>query len=158
MNANEQLPDLIWMLLCTALVMLMQAGFCCLESGLARAKNRVNVAIKNLFDFCIAAVVFWLFGFALMFGASWWGVLGTSDFALGSTAGPWLLTFFLFQMVFCGTATTIISGAVAERIRFAGYLVISVLVSGLFYPIFGHWAWGSGDADSHRLASAARLH
>jgi len=142
MNPSYELRDLSWMLLCAALVMLMQAGFCCLESGLARAKNRINVAIKNLFDFCIASVAFWAVGFAMMFGASWAGVIGTTEFALGEDAGPWLLSFFLFQLVFCGTSTTIISGAVAERIRFAGYLVISVLVSALFYPIFGHWAWG----------------
>jgi len=122
--------------------MLMQAGFCCLESGLARAKNRVNVAIKNLFDFCTAGLAFWALGFGLMFGVSWNGLIGTSDFMPGREASPWLLTFFLFQMVFCGTSTTIISGAVAERIRFVGYLAISVLVSALFYPIFGHWAWG----------------
>jgi len=142
MNETAPLRDLVWMLTCAALVMLMQAGFCCLESGLARAKNRVNVAIKNLFDFCTAGLAFWLLGFGLMFGASWNGLVGTTDFMLGRESTPWLLSFFLFQMVFCGTATTIISGAVAERIRFVGYLAISVLVSALFYPIFGHWAWG----------------
>jgi Amt family ammonium transporter len=142
MPATHHLPDLVWILVCAALVMLMQAGFCCLESGLARAKNRVNVAIKNLFDFCTSAVMFWLFGFGLMFGASWNGLVGTSNFAVESGAGPWLLTFFLFQLVFCSTSTTIISGAVAERIRFAGYLAISIIVSAIFYPVFGHWAWG----------------
>jgi Amt family ammonium transporter len=142
MNESAPLRDLVWVLTCAALVMLMQAGFCCLESGLARAKNRVNVAIKNLFDFCAASVTFWLLGFGLMFGASWNGIVGTSEFMPGRDASPWLLSFLLFQMVFCGTATTIISGAVAERIRFVGYLAISVLVSALFYPVFGHWAWG----------------
>ncbi|MEX2115059.1 MAG: ammonium transporter [Pirellulales bacterium] len=146
MNVKFEMLDLAWMLLCAGLVMLMQAGFCCLESGLARTKNRVNVAIKNLTDFCIASVIFWLFGFALMFGASWHGLIGTSHFMPGKNAGPWLLSFVLFQLVFCGTATTIISGAVAERIRFAGYLAVSVIVSALFYPVFGHWAWG-GAAD-----------
>jgi Amt family ammonium transporter len=156
MHAHHQLPDLIWILLCAALVMLMQAGFCCLESGMARAKNRVNVAIKNLFDFCTSAVMFWLFGFGLMFGASWQGLVGTSNFAVEGDAGPWLLTFFLFQLVFCSTATTIISGAVAERIRFVGYLAISVIVSALFYPIYGHWAWG-GAADGSATGWLAEI-
>ncbi len=77
-----------------------------------------------------------------MFGASWHGLMGTSHFALEQIAGPWLLAFFLYQLVFCGTATTIISGAVAERFRFSGYLVVSFVVSAFFYPLFGHWAWG----------------
>ena len=88
MSGTHNLPDLVWIVLCAGLVMLMQAGFCCLESGLARAKNRINVAIKNLFDFCVSSVVFWLFGFALMFGASWHGLVGTSDFALGAKRRP----------------------------------------------------------------------
>jgi len=137
--------DIAWVLICAALVMTMQGGFCFLESGLARAKNSVNVAIKNLIDFCIAACIYWVFGFALMFGPSN-GWIGTSHFCPGKESGPWLLTFFLFQMVFCGTTTTIISGAVAERIRFSGYLVISVLVSGVLYPVFGHWAWNGADS------------
>jgi len=156
MQPAFELRDLAWVLLCAGLVMLMQAGFCCLESGLARAKNRINVAIKNLFDFCISSAVFWVFGFALMFGASWHGLVGTSGFVPEETAGPWLLTFFLFQLVFCGTATTIISGAVAERVRFVGYMVISLLVSALFYPIFGHWAWG-GAAEGAMTGWLAKL-
>ncbi len=145
MSTEHSLPDIIWMLVCAALVMLMQGGFCCLESGLARAKNSINVAIKNLVDFCIAAAVFWVFGFALMFGASYGGLIGTNHFLLGREAGPWLLSFFIFQMVFCGTATTIISGAVAERMRFRSYLWVSFLVSGIIYPVFGHWVWGGAD-------------
>ncbi len=137
--------DLIWVLISSALVMLMQAGFCCLESGLARAKNSINVAIKNLFDFCISSLTFWLVGYALMFGASWHGVCGTSCFGLdaGSDARTW--GFFFFQCVFCGTTTTIISGAVAERMRFSGYVLVSLLVSSLFYPLFGHWAWAGAN-------------
>ena len=156
MNVSYQLSDLVWMLLCAGLVMLMQAGFCCLESGLARAKNRINVAIKNLFDFCVASIVFWLFGFGVMCGASWYGLAGTSHFMIGKDAGPWLLSFFLFQLVFCGTATTIISGAVAERIRFTGYVAVSIIVSALFYPLFGHWAWG-GLAEGAPSGWLARL-
>lgn len=134
--------DLLWTLVCAALVMLMQGGFCLLEAGFARAKNSINVAIKNLVDFCIASLLFWALGFGLMFGASASGLIGTTHFLPGAGASPGLLGFFFFQLVFCGTATTIISGAVAERIRFRGYLIIAALTSLLFYPVLGHWAWG----------------
>ncbi|MFO0896589.1 MAG: ammonium transporter [Pirellulales bacterium] len=134
--------DLTWVLLSAALVMLMQAGFCCLECGVSRSKHNINVAIKNLVDFCVAGLAFWAFGYALMFGVSWAGVVGHSEFGLAGGASPWLLSFFLFQLVFCGTSTTIVSGAVAERMRFSRYLLVSLLVSGLIYPLFGHWAWG----------------
>ncbi|QDU95112.1 ammonium transporter [Lignipirellula cremea] len=141
MSSEKELADILWMLLAAAMVMLMQGGFCFLECGVARAKNSINVAIKNLVDFCLAAAVFWLFGFALMFGESYHGFWGLSHMVLDKSTAPWLLAFFLFQLVFCGTATTIISGAVAERIRFRGYLIVSLLVSGIVYPVFGHWAW-----------------
>ena len=139
MSDVQGLLNLSWVLLCAGLVLLMQAGFCCLETGLARAKNSINVAIKNVVDFCIAAIVFWLFGFALMFGTSAWGLVGTDQFLLGKEVQPALLAFFLFQLVFCGTATTIISGAVAERMRFSSYLVVSLLISSVIYPVIGHW-------------------
>lgn len=138
MSDVQSLLNLSWVLLCAGLVLLMQAGFCCLETGLARSKNSINVAIKNVVDFCIAAVVFWLFRFALMFGTSAWGLVGTDQFLLGKEAQPALLAFFLFQLVFCGTATTIISGAVAERMRFSSYLVVSLLISSVIYPVIGH--------------------
>ncbi len=137
--------DILWVMCCSALVMLMQAGFCCLETGLVRSKNSINVAIKNLCDFCAASVIFWALGFAVMFGASKAGLIGTSNFFFDGMNQPHLLVFFLFQMMFCGTATTIISGAVAERMRFSGYLVVAVIVSGLIYPVFGHWAWAVGE-------------
>lgn len=141
-HISQQHGDLVWMLVCAALVMLMQGGFCLLESGFARAKNSINVAIKNIVDFCVSMLLFWCCGFGLMFGASYAGLIGTDSFLLSASNAPSLVTFFLFQAVFCGTATTIISGALAERTRFSGYLLISVLVSGLLYPVFGHWAWG----------------
>ncbi len=134
------------MLTCTALILLMQAGFTCLETGLVRAKNSINVAIKNVVDFCIASVIFWAFGYGLMFGDSAMGWLGTSRFLFDGEANNQLWAFFLFQLTFCGTATTIISGAVAERLRFSGYLLISVLISSAIYPIIGHWIWG-GNAE-----------
>ncbi len=134
--------DIAWILLSAALVMLMQAGFCCLESGFCRAKNSINIAIKNLLDFCVAAISFWAVGFAMMFGQSWHGLIGTSLFAVEPEAGNWLLTFLMFQLVFCGTATTIVSGAVSERTRFSAYLVMSLVMSGVLYPVLGHWIWG----------------
>ncbi len=137
-----ELANLIWMLLAAAMVMLMQGGFCFLESGLVRAKNSINVAMKNIADFCVAGLLFWLVGFGLMFGQDWSGFSGSSLFMLEETDNAWLLTFFLFQLVFCGTATTITSGAAAERMRFSVYLILSGIVSAVIYPIFGHWAWG----------------
>jgi Amt family ammonium transporter len=138
--------DIAWVLLCAALVMLMQAGFCCLESGLVRSKNSINVAFKNFVDFLLSSALFWMFGFALMFGASQGGLFGTTGFFFGGEGTAWLLAFFIFQMMFCGTATTIISGAVAERMRFSGYLIVATLVAGLIYPIIGHWVWGGAES------------
>jgi ammonium transporter, Amt family len=140
---NTQLQiDLLWIYLCGALVFIMQAGFLCLESGLTRRKNSINVAIKNLADFCLTTVVFWLVGFGLMFGVSRAGWFGTAGFALDFGAqAPFLSAFFLFQVMFCGAAVTILSGAIAERMRFSSYLVVTVLVSAIVYPVFGHWAW-----------------
>ncbi len=144
---NPQPYDIALLLGCATLVVIMQAGFCCLESGLVRSKNSINVALKNVMDFCIGSLTFWLVGYGLMFGASRQGLFGTTGWVFGHGAGPWELSFFLFQLVFCGTAVTIISGAVAERMRFVGYLVIAVLVSGIVYPFIGHWVWG-GVADA----------
>ena len=143
MSTVSQTLDVAWILICAALVMLMQAGFTSLESGLVRTKNSINVAAKNFADFCVSSAVFWLFGFALMFGATSGGLFGTSGFLFDDTANPWLMAFFIFQLGFCGTAVTIISGAVAERMRFAGYLIVAAIVSALIYPVIGHWAWGS---------------
>lgn len=134
--------DLTWVLICGFLVMLMQAGFCLLETGFARAKNGINVAIKNLVDFLISSLVYWGFGFGLMFGASWHGLIGTSEFAPGEQESTVYLVALFFQLMFCSTATTIISGAVAERIRFRAYMVTALVTSAVVYPIFGHWAWG----------------
>ncbi|MEM6755628.1 MAG: ammonium transporter [Planctomycetota bacterium] len=136
--------DTAWVLLSAALVMLMQGGFCLLESGLVRAKNSINVAVKNLFDFCVSAGAFWMVGFGLMFGANWGGWLGTDGFFLYGVTAPDDLAFFLFQLVFCSTATTIISGAASERMRFTGYMFVALIVSIFIYPIFGHWVWGDG--------------
>lgn len=142
MPTETQPLDLAWVCISAALVMVMQGGFCCVESGFVRSKNSINVAIKNLTDFCLAMTGFFLFGFAFMFGESQWGVFGFSHFMLGESPTPWLLSFFLFQATFCGTATTIVSGAIAERMRFVGYLCVAAIVSVVIYPLMGHWAWG----------------
>jgi len=133
--------DVIWLILCAILVSTMQAGFCSLESGLVRAKNSINVAIKNLVDFCIACFLFSLFGFNLMFGDSIGGLIGT-HLPETSTWTPYHYAYFLFQLTFCGTATTIVSGAVAERMSFLGYFIAASIVSSLIYPVTGHWVWG----------------
>ncbi len=138
--------DFLWIILCGFLVLFMQAGFLCLESGLTRRKNSINVAAKNLADFCVTTVVFWGVGFSVMFGLSEGGWFGTDRMFLDfSGQGRMIGAFFFFQLMFCGAAVTIMSGAAAERMRLVFYLVISVLISGLIYPVFGHWAWGGMD-------------
>ncbi len=136
--------DIMWILFCTFLVFLMQPGFMCLESGLTRSKNSINVAVKNVTDLSISIALFGLFGFAIMFGVSHSGWFGTTDFlAFHKNDTIWSLDFFLFQAMFCGTAATIVSGAVAERLRFSGYILITVLLSSFIYPFIGHWCWNS---------------
>jgi ammonium transporter, Amt family len=138
--------DVLWVLVCASLVFLMQAGFLCLEAGSTRSKNNINVAVKNLADFGVSVLCFWLFGYALMFGRTAYGWFGTSQLLPDVGQGEvWLVVFFLFQVMFCGTSVTIVSGAVAERMRFSGYMLVTVLLSGLIYPIFGHWAWNGLD-------------
>ena len=119
----------------------MQIGFCMLEAGLVRQKNSINVAFKNLMDFVVAGLVFWMVGFGLMYGAGHAsGVFGTDMFLKSHADGA--SAFFLFQLVFCSAAATIVGGALAERTRLTGYLVISALVAAVFYPLMGHWTWG----------------
>ena len=135
--------DILWIAICSALVFLMQAGFLCLESGLTRNKNSINVAIKNLADFCLTTVVFWLVGYSLMFGNTYGGWFGTDLFLLDfATQDGSQTIFFVFQVMFCGAAVTIISGVVAERLKFGSYLIVAIVVSGLIYPVAGHWSWG----------------
>ena len=133
--------NVIWVVGCAGLVLLMQPGFMCLESGLTRSKNSINVAVKNLVDLGISICFFWCFSYAIMFGASQLGLIGSSGFFPSLEQDPKLAAFFLFQMMFCGTSTTIVSGALAERLKFKGYLAIAMLISGLIYPIYGHWVW-----------------
>ncbi len=142
MSTAEAL-DVAWILVAAALVMFMQAGFSLLESGSVRTKNSINVAAKNFADFCLTAAVFWVFGYALMFGDSVSGWFGASDLFFSDTTSALLMAFFIFQIGFAGTATTIMSGAVAERMKFSGYLIMALVMSAVIYPVYGHWAWGS---------------
>lgn len=132
----------LWIITCSLLVFLMQAGFMCLESGLSRPKNTINTALKNIVDFGLAVSIFWAIGFGLMFGKSFYGFFGTDKFFFSTDFAAYQI-YFVYQCMFCATAATIISGAVAERLKFEGYLIIVILVAGLLYPIVGHWAWVS---------------
>ena len=134
--------DTLWVIDCAILVFIMQAGFMCMETGLSRHKNSINVALKNAADFGVSVVIFWIFGFGLMFGSSYNGFFGT-DLFFFQTSNAEYMTYFVFQAMFVATAATIISGAVAERMKFNGYLIITILATGIIYPIVGHWAWSS---------------
>lgn len=139
--------NVVWTLVAAVLVFLMQAGFALVETGFTRAKNAANIMMKNLMDFAAGSLAFYVLGAALMFGASkaagWlgWGGLGMPSLMGGE--GVWDWTFLFFQTMFAATAATIVSGAVAERIEFKSYLIYSVLVSAVVYPVSGHWMWGS---------------
>ncbi len=135
--------DIIWIIISAALVMFMQAGFTALESGLTRAKNSINVAMKNLLDFILAVLIFWLFGYGLMFGDSAGGFFGTSLFALNGMTEAKDYAIFAFQVTFAGTAVTIVSGAVAERMRFSAYAIIAIAIIAIIYPVSGHWIWAN---------------
>jgi Amt family ammonium transporter len=162
LTSHKVLLDTIWVMVAAFLVFWMQAGFAYVEGGLTRAKNTNNIMMKNLMDFCLGTVVFWALGFAIMFGdgnafmgTTGWFLNGadnspaTADAyqgvysALNWTGVP-LFAKFMFQLVFAGTAATIVSGAMAERTKFHAYLVYSFVISAFIYPIVGHWIWGGG--------------
>jgi Amt family ammonium transporter len=136
----------VWVLIATALVMLMQAGFSFVEIGLTRAKNSINILMKNFVDFSVGSIIFWFFGFSLMFGKDIGGFIGVGDFMSDSDAidGIPFKASLIFQTVFAATAATIVSGAIAERTKFSAYLLFSIVVTALVYPISGHWIWGGG--------------
>lgn len=150
--SNKEAIDLVqthanylWTLISAALVFFMQAGFALVETGFTRAKNAVNILMKNLMDFAIGSIVFWAIGFGLMFGVTHTGFFGTTGFFLSDFmpgGDPWVLAFWMFQVVFAATAATIVSGAMAERTKFIGYIIYTAIISALVYPIFGSWAWG----------------
>ena len=141
--------DMVWTLIASFLIFLMQAGFTLVEVGFTRDKNAGNVVMKNMIDFALGSIGFFLIGYGLMFGASAFGIFGTSDFFLShitfsGRVDNWKFANLMFQVVFAATAATIVSGAMSERTKFIGYLFYSVLISTLIYPVVGHWIWGGG--------------
>lgn len=157
---HQSALDMIWLLLAASLVFFMQAGFAMVEVGLTRAKNAGNIIMKNLMDFCVGSLVFWAVGWAFMYGTSFHGLFGTSRFfILGAEATEF--RDWMFQVVFAATAATIVSGAMAERTKFSGYLLYSIIISALVYPVSGHWIWGGGWLSSlgfHDFAGSTVVH
>ncbi len=134
----------------------MQPGFMCLESGLTRSKNSINVAVKNFADFGISVALFWAFGYAIMFSRAAMGGIDPQALFFDTTSNPGQAAFFLFEAMFCSTATTIVSGASAERMKFGAYLLVAALTSGIIYPVFGHWAW-NGIETNHLLGWLGKI-
>ena len=139
----DQSANIIWML-GAFLVFFMQAGFAFLGAGLIRAKNTTNYMTKSFMDFAIASLSFWAFGFALMWGTSAAGIAGNTNYFLTEAADGQTYVDFVFQMVFAGTAATIVAGAVAERTKTQAYLAYSFIIGAVIYPLYGHWVWGGG--------------
>ena len=139
--------DTVWVLMAAFLVFFMQAGFGMVEAGFIRAKNACNILTKNFLDYCTASIMFFVVGYAFMFGKGN-GFIGLSAFGLSSNgscpANLPIWAFWLFQAAFCGAAATIVAGAMAERMKFHAYLLYTVVISALVYPIIGHWVWGGG--------------
>ena len=147
MKAVESLQsDLwgVWFLIGAALVFWMQAGFAMVEGGFTRAKNAGNIIMKNLMDFCIGTVMFMLIGFSLLLGEDYLGFIGKPGFDLFTNFANFNFSTFVFNLVFCATTATIVSGAMAERTKFLSYCVYSAVISALIYPIEAHWIWGGG--------------
>jgi len=152
--------DMLWLVLAAVLVFFMQAGFAMVESGLSRAKNAGNIMMKNLMDFSAGAVAFWAIGWGLMYGASISGFIGSDQFFIHG-ADSTLYRDWMFQVVFAATAATIVSGAMAERTKFGGYLIYSVCITAIIYPISGHWIWNGGwlaELGFHDFAGSTVVH
>lgn len=154
--------DTIWTLLGATLVFFMQAGFAMVETGFTRAKNAGNIIMKNLMDFAIGTVVFWFIGFGLMFAGNG-SLIGGIDFFIQGDYSSSIPTFafVIFQTVFCATAATIVSGAMAERTKFSSYCLYSLIISAIIYPISGHWIWGGGFLSQmgfHDFAGSTAVH
>lgn len=141
-SLSQAAGDTVWVVTAAALVFFMQAGFALLESGMSRAKNTINVIMKNYLDLSLGTLSFWIIGFGIMFGSNLTGWFGTDHFLLDQ-ADAKDYTFLLFQVMFAATAVTIASGAMAERTRFSTYLVGAIIICGVIYPVFGSWSWGS---------------
>lgn len=155
--------DTIWVLIGAFMVFFMQPGFAMVETGFTRAKNAGNIVMKNFMDLCLGSIVFWVIGFGLMFGTDIGGLIGAPDFFVqndyGAAYPSW--AFFIFQTVFCATAATIVSGAMAERTKFSVYCMYSILISAIIYPISGHWIWGGGWLSTmgfHDFAGSTAVH
>jgi Amt family ammonium transporter len=156
----------VWVLITAVLVFFMQTGFALVETGFTRTKNTTNILFKNLIDFCIGSVVFWIIGYGLMYGNGS-GFIGKfewfSKIDHGASVGLPNMAFFFFQLVFAATASTIVSGAMAERTKFKAYLIYSLVISAIIYPISGHWVWGGGWLSSmetpfHDFAGSTVVH
>lgn len=155
--------DTVWVLLAAILIFMMQMGFASVEAGFTRSKNTANILMKNLLDFCFGSLLFWLFGFRIMFGADPFAGLIADPFALGSAVPSNIpqTAFLIFQTMFCATTATIVSGAMAERTQFRAYLVYCIFISAFIYPISGHWTWGGGWLSAlgfHDFAGSAVVH
>ncbi len=155
--------DTIWVLIGAFLVFSMQPGFAMVETGFTRAKNAANIVMKNVMDICLGSIVFWIIGFGLMFGTDIDGFIGAPDFFVsGDYGGSYpSAAFFIFQTMFCATAATIVSGAMAERTNFLVYCIYSVVISAFIYPISGHWIWGGGwlaEMGFHDFAVSTAVH
>ena len=155
--------DTLWVLLGAMLVFWMQPGFALVEAGMTRSKNTANILMKNFCDFMCGTILFWIVGFSFMFGtdhglAGWDGFFFRSNFGNDQLPAP---AFFIFQTMFCATAATIVSGAMAERTKFSNYLLYSILISAIVYPISGHWGWGGGwlsQLGFHDFAGSTMVH
>ena len=156
----------VWVLVGAALVFFMQAGFAMVETGFTRAKNAGNIIMKNLMDFCIGTPIFWLVGFGIMFGSgsfigAYKGIAAESAYGAVSPDGVPFFAYFIFQTVFCATAATIVSGAMAERTKFISYCIYSAAISLIVYPIEAHWIWGGGwlsEMGFHDFAGSTCVH
>lgn len=163
MNEIALSLDTVWMLLAAMLVFWMQPGFALCEAGFTRSKNTVNILMKNFVDFILGSLLFFFVGFGFMFGSDGAGFIGTPNWgSLSFYKGDLPVEgFLIFETVFCATAATIVSGAMAERTKFSMYLVYSAFISLLIYPVEGHWTWGGGWLDQlgfHDFAGSAIVH
>ena len=151
----------IWFLIGAAFVFFMQAGFAMVETGFTRAKNAGNIIMKNLMDFCIGVPMFMLIGFGLLLGEDVAGFIGKPGFDIFTDYANFDWSSFVFNMVFCATTATIVSGAMAERTKFLSYCIYSGIISALIYPIEAHWIWGGGwlaQMGFHDFAGSCAIH
>jgi Amt family ammonium transporter len=148
--SDKTFIDLLWVMIAGFLVFFMQAGFALVETGFTRAKNVANIMMKNMMDFGVGTIVFWAVGFSIMYGQDVAGLFGFSNFFLSDALkadgllDAWMYAEWFFQAMFAATAATIVSGAMAERTKFTGYLIYTLCISAVIYPVVGHWIWGGG--------------